>query len=74
MEARLENVCPEIREGEIARAWTRGREKGNDGTIERHKDTECDKREREGEEIGEDRLKKGCCRGGRRGITGRGRG
>lgn len=32
--------------------------KGNDGTIERYKETECDKREMERKEIGEDRLKK----------------
>lgn len=35
----------------------REREKGSDGAIEWYKDTEGDKREREGEEIGEDRLK-----------------
>lgn len=50
----MRNVYPEIREGRIARA----REKGSDGAIERCKDTECDKREREGKEIGGDRLKK----------------
>ncbi len=55
----MRNVCPEIKERRIARA----REKGSDGAIERYKDTECDKREREGKEIGEDRLKKDVVEG-----------
>lgn len=61
-------VCPEIKEGRIARA----REKGSDGVTEQYKDTECDKGERQGEEIGEDRLKKDVVEQEEEGWLGRG--
>lgn len=54
-------ICPEITQGKIAR------EKGSDGVIERYKHTECDKRERQGQQMGEDRLRKGFVEEGEEG-------
>lgn len=47
-------ACPEIKEGRTESAT----QKGNDGAIAPHKDVECDKHGREGEEAGEDVPKK----------------